>query len=186
VKLRDATEADLPAIVEIYNSTVPTRTVTADTEPVSVESRRAWFHEHDPVIHPFWVTESAGEIAGWLNLSPFYDGRPAYHATAEVSVYIHEDHRRKGVGRGLLMEAIRCAPAMDIKTLTGGIFAHNEPSIQLFESFGFERWAHFPKVAELDGIERDLVVLGLRLDKEAVAQREENDDTDEHDGGPLP
>jgi len=126
------------------------------------------------------------EIAGWLSLSSFYDGRPAYHATAEVSVYIHKDHRRKGVGRGLLMEAIRRAPALGLNTLTGGIFAHNEPSIKLFESFGFERWAHFPKVAELDGIERDLVVLGLRLDKEAVAQREENDDTDEHDGGPLP
>jgi L-amino acid N-acyltransferase YncA len=48
VNLRDADEADLPVIVEIYNSTVPTRMVTADTEPVSVESRRAWFREHDP------------------------------------------------------------------------------------------------------------------------------------------
>ncbi len=185
MKLRDATEADLPAIVEIYNSTVPTRTVTADTEPVSVESRRAWFHEHDPAIHPFWVTESDGEIAGWISLGSFYDGRPAYHATAEVSVYIHKDHRQKGIGRRLLAEAIRRSPALGLKTLTGGIFAHNEPSIKLFEGFGFERWAHFPNVAELDGIERDLVVLGLRLDKEAVIQREEKDDTDEHDGGPL-
>jgi L-amino acid N-acyltransferase YncA len=57
VNLRDADEADLPVIVEIYNSTVPTRMVTADTEPVSVESRRAWFREHDLESHPIWIAE---------------------------------------------------------------------------------------------------------------------------------
>ena len=71
--------------------------------------------------------------------------------------------RGGGVGRLLLGEAIRRAPEFGLKTLTGGIFAHNEASIGLFEEFGFERWAYYPKVAELDGIERDLVVLGLRL-----------------------
>ncbi len=63
----------------------------------------------------------------------------------------------------LLGEAIRRSPALGLKTLTAGAFAHNEPSIELFESFGFERWAHFPKVADLDGVERDLVVLGLHV-----------------------
>ena len=57
MNLRDADEADLPVIVEIYNSTVPTRMVTADTKPVSVESRRAWFREHDPESHPIWIAE---------------------------------------------------------------------------------------------------------------------------------
>jgi len=51
-----------------------------------------------------------------------------------------------------------------LRTLTAGAFAHNEASIGLFESFGFEVWAHFPGVAELDGVEKDLVVMGLRLD----------------------
>ncbi|MCA1717885.1 MAG: N-acetyltransferase family protein [Actinobacteria bacterium] len=162
--IRDAVKADLPAIVEIYNSTVPTRMVTADTEPVSVESRRTWFREHDPGRYPIWVAEDGGEIAGWLSLSPFYDGRPAYHATAEVGVYVSENHRRKGLGRWLVGETIRRGPELGLKTLTAGAFAHNGPSLRLFESFGFEHWAHFPKVAELDGIERDLVVLGLRLD----------------------
>jgi L-amino acid N-acyltransferase YncA len=90
--------------------------------------------------------------------------RAAYHATAEISVYVAEGHRRRGVGRRLLEEAIRCAPDLGLKTLTGGIFGHNESSIRLFESFGFKRWAHYPRVAELDGVERDLVVLGLPLD----------------------
>ena len=150
--------------MEIYNSTVPGRMVTADTEPVSVESRVPWFREHDPESHPMWVAESGGEIVGWLSFRPFGE-RPAYYATAEISVYIAAEHRRKGIGRELLAQAIDRAPALGLKTLTGGIFGHNAPSIELFEGFGFERWAFYPRVAELDGIERDLVVLGLRLDE---------------------
>jgi L-amino acid N-acyltransferase YncA len=163
VRIRDAVERDLPAIVEIYNSTVPSRMVTADPEPVSVESRRAWFFEHDPARRPIWVAEVDGEIAGWFSFENFRK-KPAYHATAEVSVYVAEKYRRKCIGRRLLGEAIRRAPQFGLKTLTGGIFGHNEPSLRLFEDFGFERWAHYPRVAELDGVERDLVVLGLRLD----------------------
>lgn len=163
MKIRDAVESDLPAIVKIYNATVPGRMVTADPEPVSVESRRAWFLEHDPDRRPLWVAEIDGEVVGWFSFEPFRK-KPAYRATAEVSVYIAEQHRRKGIGRRLLGEAIRRSPGLGIKTLTGGIFAHNHPSIELFEGFGFVRWAHYPRVAELDGIERDLVVLGLRLD----------------------
>ncbi len=164
MKIRDAVEEDLPIIVEIYNSTVPSRMVTADPEPVSIESRRAWFCEHDPRTRPLWVAEVDGEVAGWFSFETFRK-KPAYYATAEVSVYVSEKYRRKGIGRRLLAEAIRRAPELGLKTLTGGIFGHNEPSIRLFEDLGFERWAFYPRVAELDGVERDLVVLGLRLDK---------------------
>ena len=163
MEIRDASLTDLPAIVEIYNSTVASRMVTADPEPISVESRRAWFHQHDPESRPIWVAEVNGEIAGWFSFEDFRK-KPAYHATAEVSVYVAEKYRRQGVGRRLLEEAIRRAPALGLKTLTAGAFAHNGPSLRLFEGFGFERWAYYPRVAELDGIEWDLVVMGLRLD----------------------
>jgi L-amino acid N-acyltransferase YncA len=63
----------------------------------------------------------------------------------------------------MLEEAISRAPDLGIKTLTAGAFAGNELSLRLFEHFGFEKWAHFPRVAELDGNDQDLVVLGLRL-----------------------
>ena len=153
---------DLPAIVSIYNSTVPSRQVTADTEPVTVESRHAWFAEHTPDKRPLWVVEQDGKVVGWLSFSNFY-GRPAYAGTAELSIYLHEEARGKGLGRYFLSEAIAHAPTIGVHTLLGFIFGHNFPSLKLFASFGFEHWAHMPRVATLDGIERDLEILGKRV-----------------------
>ena len=165
---RIARPNDLPAIVAIYNSTIASREVTADTEPVSVESRRQWFSDHEPSRRPLWVVHAADdtsaepEIIGWLSYSNFY-GRPAYSGTAEVSIYIAEKWRGKGVGQYCLAEAIRFAPQVKVHTLLGFIFGHNIPSLGLFEKFGFAMWANLPRVANLDGIERDLVILGKRV-----------------------
>jgi L-amino acid N-acyltransferase YncA len=84
MEIRDASVAHLPAIVAIYSAAIPERMATADLEPINVESRREWFNEHLPSSRPLWVVEEAGEIKGWFSLEAFY-GRPAYHASAEVS-----------------------------------------------------------------------------------------------------
>ncbi len=159
---RLARAGDLPRIVAIYNATVPSRMVTADLEPVSVESRLPWFEQHAPASRPLWVVELDGEVAAWLSYSSFY-GRPAYAKTAELSVYVDERYRGQGVGAYLLGEAIGHAPALGVDRLLGFIFAHNRPSLALFERFGFERWALLPGVAMLDGVERDLAIVGRRL-----------------------
>lgn len=59
---RAAHRGDLSQIVGIYNSTIPTRMVTADTEPVTVESRIRWFEEHTPTFRPLWVIEADGRL----------------------------------------------------------------------------------------------------------------------------
>ncbi len=161
---RLAGQADLPVIVDIYNSTVASREVTADTEPVTVASRQQWFDEHQPERRPLWViTEIGGsEVLGWISYSNFY-GRPAYSGTAEVSIYIAEAWRGKGLGRYCLEQAIAHAPAIGVHTLLGFIFGHNKPSLALFERYGFATWANLPRVANLDGIERDLIILGKRV-----------------------
>jgi L-amino acid N-acyltransferase YncA/predicted O-methyltransferase YrrM len=157
--IRDAVEADLPAIVEIYNATVPTRTVTAELEPTTVEARLPWFREHSPEQYPFWVAESEGCVIGWLDFKRFLP-RCAYRGTAEISVYVDEKFRRRGVAQRLLEDAIARAPSLGIRALVGLIFGHNEPSLKLFQRLGFERWGFFPAVAQLDGVARDLVVMG--------------------------
>ncbi|MDB5784845.1 GNAT family N-acetyltransferase [Caballeronia mineralivorans] len=159
---RDATLDDLPGIVAIYNSTVPSRLVTADLEPVTVESRLAWFHAHGPQARPLWVVEENGTVLAWLSFSDFY-GRPAYLRSAEVSIYLAESMRGKGLGKQLLQAALERAPALGIDTVLGFIFGHNEPSLRLFKGFEFQTWGTLPRVAVLDGVERDLVILGRRL-----------------------
>lgn len=163
LKYRDAALEDLPAIVEIYNSTVPSRLVTADTEPVTVESRINWFEEHNPSTRPLWMVENhEGQTVGWVSFQSFY-GRPAYAATVEVSIYLATEMRGKGYGRAVLQYAIDKAKDLGIKTLLGFIFAHNEPSLKLFKNLGFEEWAALPNIAILDGIERGLKILGKRV-----------------------
>lgn len=165
---RLARRDDLPVIVDIYNSTIASREVTADTAPITVESREAWFNDHTPDRRPLWVIHDAEdksedpEVLGWLSYSNFY-GRPAYSGTAEVSIYIAESARGKGLGRYCLELAMAFAPEVKVHTLLGFIFGHNQPSLALFRKYGFETWANFPRVANLDGIERDLVILGKRV-----------------------
>jgi len=113
-------------------------------------------------VRPLWVVDGEEQIAGWLSLSDFY-GRPAYHRTAEVSVYVRDGQRRKGVGAYLLSQAIASAPVLGIDTLIGLIFGHNEPSLALFARNGFARWGELPRVTVLDGIERDVIIVGLRV-----------------------
>ncbi len=158
---RTATREDLAAIVEIYNATIPSRMVTADTEPVSVAQRTPWFEAHAAGIRPLWVGEIEGRVAAWLSFSSFY-GRPAYSRTVELSVYVHESFRRLGLGSFLLEQAIEQAPALGVDTLLGFIFGHNAPSLALFSRYGFTRWGELPRVAVLDGVERDLVIVGRR------------------------
>ena len=159
----DAGFNDLEQIVAIYNSTIPSRMVTADLESVSVESRIVWLNEHTPDKRPLWIVKNEQkEIIGWVSFQNFY-GRPAYNATAEISIYLHEKHRGKGLGMQVLDHSMRECSSLKISTLLGYIFAHNEPSVRLFIKAGFEEWAHLPKIARLDGIERSVKILGKRL-----------------------
>lgn len=170
VPLRHAQAADLPEIVAIYNASIPGRMATADLAPVTVESRRPWFAEFDPARRPLWVhcDTDAGPPRAWLSLRSFY-GRPAYHATAEVAVYTAPDAQRRGLARALLRHAIATAPSLGLRTLLAFVFGHNAPSVALFTDHGFARWGTLPRVAELDGVERDLAILGLRLAPESAA-----------------
>lgn len=162
ITFRDAVIDDLEKIVAIYNSTIESRMVTADTKPVTVEERIDWFNNHVPNHRPLWVALDEQEICGWVSLESFY-GRPAYDKTVEISIYLSENFRGRGLGKKVLSKALEESSKLGIETLLGFIFAHNEPSIKLFQRFGFEKWAHLPEVAELDDKKRDLVILGKKL-----------------------
>jgi L-amino acid N-acyltransferase YncA len=158
--IRDAIEADVPAIMAIYNAAVAARIATAQLEPVNTAEGRDWLSKHSD-DYPFWVAETDGRVAGWLSFKRFLP-RCAYRGTAEISVYVDEKFRRHGVARRLLKEAIARAPSLGINALVGLIFGHNEPSLKLFERLGFQRWGHLPGIARIEKVERDLIVMGQR------------------------
>ena len=162
ITVRDANESDLPAIVEIHNAAIASRISTAQLEPVTVEGRREWFCAHSPVQYPIWIAELDGAIAGWLSFREFLP-RCAYRGTVEVSVYVNEKFRRRGVGRKLLQQAIAHGPQLGMHSLVGLIFSDNEPSIALFRATGFERWGFLPGVARVDQIPRDLTIFGRHV-----------------------
>ncbi|MBN2162529.1 MAG: N-acetyltransferase [Pontiellaceae bacterium] len=160
--MRHAAEQDLAAIVEIYNASIPSRLATADMNPISVDSRREWFHKHAPERYPLLIHEIDGKVAAWTGLHPYYE-RPAYLYTAEISIYVAPEFQGQRLGPLLINETLEAAMATGLKTIIALIFTHNERSLRLFRSCGFEDWGHLPDVTEMDGKEYSVTILGKRI-----------------------
>lgn len=158
-----ANQADLPTIVDIYNQSIPSRMATADLEPVTVASRQAWFDSFNHEERPIWKIILNDNIVGWVSLSYFY-GRPAYIHTAEISIYIDSNAHHKGLGQQALDFAFSQLSSLQINTVMAFIFGHNLPSLKLFTKNGFAEWGHLPKIALMDGNQRDLKILGRHFD----------------------
>jgi len=161
---RKAVEADLPAVVEILNHGIKTRHSVGYFVRQAESEQKEWFEEH--VLserYPIIVSEEEGKITGWISMSPYRKGREAFNRTGEVSAYIHEDHRRKGLGQKLLDEMLKFASAGGFKIIFAIVLDKNDPSIKLLEKNNFERWAFLPDVAEIDGILLNHIYFGKRL-----------------------
>ena len=166
--IRGATEADLPVIVDIYNQSIPAGWSTADTKPITVAERVDWFRKFDQTKRPIWVAEVDGQPVATTYLSSFYGGRPAYDATAEVSIYIATAHHRQGLGRRLKQWVIQECPRLGVTTLLSMHFDHNEATRRINESLGFRQVGHIPEIAVMYGQKRGLVIWALRIPPEPV------------------
>ena len=158
--IRDAVLTDLTAIVEIYNQSIPSRMATADTEPITVADRLDWYHNRHN--RPLWVAAERDRILGWLSFQNFY-GRPAYLHTAEISVYVATTNHHQGIGSKLLERAVALSPQLQLTTLLAFVFAHNQPSLNLFSRYGFQQWGYLPDIAQLDKSDRSLIILGRKV-----------------------
>lgn len=166
IELRDATEDDLPSIVEIYNQAIPAGRATADTEPISVADRVEWFRKFDPTKRPIWVAVEGGEVIGCVYLSWFYEGRPAYDKTAEISTYVAEGQQGKGVGSLLKRKMIEACPNLGVENVISMYFDHNEATKRLNDKLGFAVVGYLPEIAEVYGKKRGLKIALLRIGEE--------------------
>lgn len=159
--IRQANINDLARIVEIYNQTISLKNVTADTTPVSVDSRVDWFNQFNEQ-RPIWVYELDGNVIAWLSIRSFY-GRPAYNKTVEIGLYIDEEKRQKGIGADMLLHALNESRKIGIETILAFIFANNKTSLNFFEKYGFVEYGNLPQIAEIDNEKIDLKILGIKL-----------------------
>ena len=167
LSIRLAAIDDLPRIVEIYNQSIAGKQATADLQPVSVADRQAWFDAHTgnrPLVVAQTRSEtssetSLGEIIGWGSLSDLY-ARPAYHISTEISIYVADEAKGQGVGKALVNYLIQIAPSCGVQQVVALIFAHNTPSLAMFEKLGFESWGKFKQVCDMQGFIADVVILG--------------------------
>jgi phosphinothricin acetyltransferase len=161
--IRIATIDDLSAVVAIYNEAVATGFATADITPVSIDSRRDWFIEHEPARHPIFIWEEKGEVSGWCSLSPYRRGRMALRFTAEISYYVRANAHRKGIASCLVRHSLSTCPLLQVKNVFAVVLERNNPSRSLLEKLGFEQWGFLPRVADFDGQECGHVYYGRRI-----------------------
>jgi len=174
ITIRDAVESDLPAIVEIYNQSIPAGRSTADTVPIAVADRIEWFRRFDPDKRPIWVAEDNGKVVGCVYLSWFYGGRPAYDKTAEISTYLANDYQGKGIGTLLKQRMIEACPRLGVENLVSMYFDHNEATQRLNDKFGFEVVGHLPEIAEVSGAKRGLLISLLKIPQKTTLERQKN------------
>jgi L-amino acid N-acyltransferase YncA len=135
--IRDATEADLPRILEIANHAIAHTTADWSSAPTTLEARLAWVNERQARGFPVLVADEAGEVIGFTSFAEFRP-REGYRHTVEHSVYVHLDVQGRGVGRILLTALIAHARQRGVHVMIGAIEAGNAASVALHKWAGFE------------------------------------------------
>ena len=154
--LRDLRSDDWPEVARIFEEGIRTGNATFETE---VPSWEAWDATHLPAHR--LVAERDGRVVGWIALVPV-SPRECYAGVAEVSAYVAEEARGKGVGRELLAALIESSERGGIWTLETGVFPENEPSLRLLQRFGFRVVGTRERIGRMHGMWRDVIFLERR------------------------
>ena len=160
VSTRAMTDEDLPVVRDIYAEGIATRNATFETEvPSLADLAEKWLPGHR------WVAETdvdgASRVVGWTAINPV-SSRDCYSGVGESSVYVTEAARGRGVGKTLLYRQVNEADAAGLWTLQTSAFPENRASIALHHSAGYRTLAVRSRIAQLDGVWRDTVLLERR------------------------
>jgi L-amino acid N-acyltransferase YncA len=162
VRIRPADTFDLPKITEIYNFEVVHGTATFDTEQKTLAEQTKWFDEHQAKNLPVLVAEIDGHVVAWAALSA-WSQRCAYAKTVEISIYVADGYRQKGIGKQMLKELLLAGKAGGYHAVLARITQDNVISIKMHEKLGFFQAGHLREVGEKFGRRLDVYILQFFL-----------------------
>ncbi len=161
IGIREATDADLPSIVEIVNLAIESSPYVWTEIPTTIDARHVWFDDHRRSDHPILVAVSPSHgdrVVGWSSLSTFR-GRDGYRFTAEVSVYVHPAAQRQGVATHLIQAIDEAARRRGLHALVAVIDAEHSASLSLFRRFSFAERGRLAEIGWKFGARRDEVFM---------------------------
>lgn len=164
MQIRDAVDADAPAIAAIYNDAVVNTTAIWNEVQVDAANRVGWMADRRRLGYPVLVAvDGDGTVLGYASFGDWrvFDG---YRHTVEHSVYVRTDRRGGGIGKALMRALIARARAIGKHVMVAAIEAGNQGSIALHETLGFQRTGLMPQVGMKFGRWLDLAFLQLILD----------------------
>ena len=154
--IRAARAADAGAIADIYNEGIATRLATFETEPRTAADVELWLAAGGRL--PTLVAEEDEAVLGWARILAYSD-RPVYAGVGEVSVYVTEHARGRGLGRALLEELQRSATELGYWKLVGKLFTANEASAAMVRRCGWREVGMHHRHSSLDGEWRDVLLV---------------------------
>jgi L-amino acid N-acyltransferase YncA len=160
--IRDATNADLPVILAIYNDVVANTTAIYDERPSTLDERQTWFDGRRRQGLPVLVAELDGEVVGFSSFGE-WRSRWGYRYTVEHSVHVRADCRGRGYGRALIEALFPRAAALGMHVMIGHIDSAAAASLRLHEKLGFTMVGTFPEVARLRDGWLSLVAVQRRI-----------------------
>lgn len=174
--IRNATEADLPGILAIYNEVIRTSSAVYTEQEATLADRQAWLAARTAQGYPVLVAEDPadGSVLGYATFGDFRPW-PGYRHTVEHSVYIRADARGRGLGAALIQPLFGLASALGKHVMVAGIDAANPASIRLHERLGFEKAGLLREVGTKFGRWLDLVFMQRFLDAAPQTASTEND-----------
>ena len=163
--IHDATAADLPAILAIYNDAVQHTTAIWNETLVDLSNRQAWLSERTAAGFPVLVAHSdAGEVLGYASYGT-WRAIEGFRHTVEHSVYVRSDQRGKGLGPELMAALVERARGCGKHVMVAAIERGNAASVRLHERLGFAQTGLLPQVGMKFGRWLDLAFLQLQLDQ---------------------
>ncbi len=162
VRIEDAEERDLPAILAILNEVIATSTAVFSDDPVTLEEQREWLRRRRESGFPVLVAREGDDVLGYASYGEFRS-HPGYRTTVEHTVHVASRARRRGIGRELVRRLIELAREDGRHVMVAGVDAGNGPSIALHEQLGFVESARMSEIARKSGHWVDLVLLTRRL-----------------------